>query len=1037
MRRAGDCQRGLWRVWVCTAPDDAVSQKPVQRAAADAAKAPKAFECRWADGPITIDGTADEPAWKAAQVIDNFYLPWLGKDARRAKTATKARLLWDREYFYFFAEMEDHDLFADITEHDGALWNNDVFELFFKPQDDKPGYYEFEVNAAGAVLDMFLPKRDGGGYNEYARKDKFHIDAKVKLRGTLNKHDGKDQGWSVEGRIPWRDFRHTGGRPNIGEAWKFALCRYDYTKGQPEPELSTCAPLKKMSFHAYEDYATLKFTGPGTPVSKDMLERPFPLSNWQPVTTSRVVGSPEPPPPYRAVRMLPKLTPDFPIFVAAMPGSRRLLFIDELWPYGPASLACSTETPEDGRRELLIAFDNMGVAYSAAFHPKFAENHFLYAGWNSSKKSRVTRYTLDNGPPFRIVPNSARTIIEWDSDGHNGGALAFGLDGLLYTTSGDGTPDSDGNIVGQRLDLLNSKVLRIDVDHPDPGREYSVPKDNPFVGQKDARPETWTYGMRNPWRITVDRQTGQVWVGQNGQDLWEQVYLIERGSNYGWSVVEGSHPFYPNRKQGPTPISPPTFEHPHSEFRSLTGGVVYYGKKFPELRGCYLYGDYSTGKLWAGKVEGRRVVRHEELADTRLAITCIGVDSDGELLITSHRNKGQGGFFTLERNATPTDPDAFPHKLSETGLFKDVARQQMQPGAIPYSVNAPLWSDGAYKERFLILPPSVAQSDKPEPERDRIDYTRSGGWGFPEHTILVKSFALDSASGDPAKRRWIETRLLVKEGSEWTGYCYAWNDAQTDAALVSKEGVDRTFTVATADGPRDQTWHFPSRTECMVCHSRAANFVLGLSELQMNRDHDYGGRKANQLEVLERRGLLRVNWLEDMKVEIRRELSDEGLKGAQRDEKAEEMVAAKGQRQPVASSLLSYPPEKLRRLVDPSDSHQDLNLRARSYLHANCAQCHVEAGGGNSQFDVNFLTDADRMKLIDVAPLHDTFGVPDAKLVASGSPEHSLLLHRIAVRGRGQMPPLATAKVDEAAVKLLRKWIQTLKPMTADAPLAR
>ena len=149
------------------------------------------------------------------------------------------------------------------------------------------------------------------------------------------------------------------------------------------------------------------------------------------------------------------------------------------------------------------------------------------------------------------------------------------------------------------------------------------------------------------------------------------------------------------------------------------------------------------------------------------------------------------------------------------------------------------------------------------------------------------------------------------------------------------------------------------------------------------------------------------------------------------------MVAAKGQRQPVASSLLSYPPEKLRRLVDPSDSHQDLNLRARSYLHANCAQCHVEAGGGNSQFDVNFLTDADRMKLIDVAPLHDTFGVPDAKLVASGSPEHSLLLHRIAVRGRGQMPPLATAKVDEAAVKLLREWIQTLKPMTADAPLAR
>jgi uncharacterized repeat protein (TIGR03806 family) len=1000
--------------------------------AVDVAKAATAFECRWADGPISIDGAADEPAWRAAQVIDNFYLPWLGKNAHRAKTATKARVLWDREYFYFFAEMEDHDLFADITDHDGALWNNDVFELFFKPADDKPGYYEFEVNAANAVLDMFLPRRDGGGYNEYARADKFHIDTKVKLRGTLNKHDGKDSGWSVEGRIPWRDFRHTGGRPNLGETWKFALCRYDYTKGQPEPELSTCVPLQKMSFHAYEDYATLKFTGPGIPASKDMLEKPFPLSNWQPATTSRVVGSPEPPPPYHAVRTLPKLTPDYPIFVATVPGSRRLIFVDELWPYGPTSLACTSDNPEDGKRELLVTFDNMGVAYSAAFHPRFAENHFLYVGWNSSKKTRVTRYTLDRGPPFRIVPNSARTIIEWESDGHNGGAVAFGLDGLLFVTSGDGTSDSDGDIVGQRLDRLNSKVLRIDVDHPDAGREYSVPKDNPFIGQKidqqGACPETWTYGMRNPWRITVDRKTGDVWVGQNGQDLFEQAYLIERGANYGWSVFEGSHPFYPNRKQGPTPISKPTFEHPHSEFRSLTGGVVYYGKRFPELQGCYLYGDYSTGKLWAGKVEGGRVVRHDELADTRLAITCISIDADGELLITSHRNKGQGGFFTLERNTTPTDPQAFPHTLSETGLFKDVAHQQMQPGAIPYSVNAPLWSDGAYKERFLILPPTVVLNDKPEP--DRIDYTRSGGWGFPEHTVLVKSFALDSAAGDPPGRRWIETRLLVKEGAEWTGYSYAWNDAQTDATLVAKEGVEKKFAIQAADGQREQTWHYPSRTECMVCHSRAANFVLGLSEVQMNRDHDYGGRKANQLEVLERRGLLRVNWLEDMKVEIRRELSDEGLKGAQRDEKAEEMVAAKGQRQPMPSSLLSYPPEKLRRLVDPYDPHQDLALRARSYLHSNCAQCHVEAGGGNSQFDVSFLTDADRMKLIDVAPLHDTFGVPEAKLVASGSPEHSLLLHRIALRGRGQMPPLATTKVDEPAVKLLRDWIQQVKPVS-------
>jgi hypothetical protein len=125
---------------------------------------PTEFECRWARGPITIDGKADEEAWKHAQVIDNFYLPWLGPKARAAKTATKARLLWDREYLYFFADMEDTDLYADVKEHNGMTWENDVFELFFKPAEDKPGYYEFQVNAAGTVFDMFIPRRGSGGY---------------------------------------------------------------------------------------------------------------------------------------------------------------------------------------------------------------------------------------------------------------------------------------------------------------------------------------------------------------------------------------------------------------------------------------------------------------------------------------------------------------------------------------------------------------------------------------------------------------------------------------------------------------------------------------------------------------------------------------------------------------------------------------------------------------------------------------------------------------------------------------------------------
>src|SRR5262249_22920486 len=188
-----------------------------------------------------------------------------------------------------------------------------------------------------------------------------------------------------------------------------------------------------------------------------------------------------------------------------------------------------------------------------------------------------------------IDPKSALTIIEWDSNGHNGGDLAFGLDGMLYVSSGDGTSDSDTNLTGQDLTKLLAKVLRIDVDHPAPGQAYAVPPDNPFVKTPGARPETWAMGFRNPWRLTIDKKTGDLWVGNNGQDLWEQAYLVERGANYGWSVMEGSHPFYLNRKAGPTPFARPIVEHPHSEMRSLTGGIVYYGSKLPQLRGAHMY----------------------------------------------------------------------------------------------------------------------------------------------------------------------------------------------------------------------------------------------------------------------------------------------------------------------------------------------------------------------------------------------------------------------------------------------------------------
>ena len=213
-------------------------------------------ECRRASGPIRIDGRADEDAWKTAQVVDEFSPFWLG---RPALTETTARLLWDDDYLYFHAAMQDADVFASVTEHDGSTWVNDVFELFVRPSESSLNYYEFEVNAANAVFDTFFPSRGGGGVERWRRAHEFHVETAVVVKGTLNRWQDDDDGWTVEGRIPWSDFSHTGGKPKAGDTWRFALCRYDYSKNFDEPEVSSCASLRRGNFHWYEDYDDLRF----------------------------------------------------------------------------------------------------------------------------------------------------------------------------------------------------------------------------------------------------------------------------------------------------------------------------------------------------------------------------------------------------------------------------------------------------------------------------------------------------------------------------------------------------------------------------------------------------------------------------------------------------------------------------------------------------------------------------------------------------------------------------------------------------------
>jgi len=707
-------------------------------------------------------------------------------------------------------------------------------------------------------------------------------------------------------------------------------------------------------------------------LAADDAPEPIGLQSRVAWTTSRLFGSPEPPLPYTVERTFTALPLSSPIYLADEPGS------DRLW------IIARAEGAEKNFQIVRIANDpavTVGevlyevadrLVYSVAFDPDFATNRQAYVFSNGPtsqtvREDRITRFTLTADAPSRFDPESELVVLAWKSAGHDGGDLAFGPDRMLYITTGDGTGDSDTDNTGQTLDDLLGSVLRIDVSRRDGDRHYAIPADNPFATTPGALGEIWAYGLRNPWRMSFDARTGHLWVGNNGQDLWETAHLVRRGDNLGWSVFEGNHPFYLERKRGPTPIVPATIEHSHADFRSLTGGVVYYGDKLPDLAGAYIYGDYSSGRIWGMKHDGQQGVWHRELADTALQIAAFRVDQRGELLIVDHT----GGIYRLVVAKHEQQTQPFPPRLSETGLFANTAEQKPAPGVIPYSVNVAGWADGAVSERWLAVPGD-----------QKVTYDAGKSWNLPDGAALVQTLSRPDSKVAAAQR--IETRVLLRQQGEWAGYTYRWNIEQTDAELVARIGADVEFA---ADGVASQavhSWRIPSRSECMTCHSRAASFVLGLSEAQLNRYHDYDGVVANQLATLSHIGLF--------------------------------------------TAELPKPPGDCAKLSDPADASADVEARVRSYLQVNCAVCHVSAGGGNAQMELGLATPRDDMKLVGARPQHDTFGIRDAMLIAPGDADRSVLLHRLSRRGRGQMPPLVTRQVDEVAVALLRQWVGSLKP---------
>jgi uncharacterized repeat protein (TIGR03806 family) len=645
-----------------------------------------------------------------------------------------------------------------------------------------------------------------------------------------------------------------------------------------------------------------------------------------------------------------------------------------------------------------------------AFHPEFgqagsanADFVYLHYAYSTSPRanpradtavvSRLSRFTVDRDT-LEIDPLSESILIDQQdpSPWHQGGAMFFGAaDGFLYLSLGDAGGSYCRYSNCQRIDKsLFSGVLRIDVDqrggsvsHPirrqprdATTQGYYIPSDNPFVDSGSLE-EFYAIGLRSPHRMSEDAETGSAWIAEVGQEQREELDVLARGANYQWPVYEGSA-----RSRGEMPEPPlgtwtdPLLDFPRTEARTLIGGYVYRGQRTPELQGKYVFGDYATGRIWALSFTGSGSAiepgERELLVRTDFrqgdGITSFAVDGAGELYLLTLGEEGKIHRLILDDGHA--DP---PPLLSQTGAFRDMATLEPSPELMPYGVQSPLYSDGAYKRRWVALPRDANAYFEPE-----------GSWGFPDGTVFVKHFELALDEREPERRTRLETRLLVAgEGADYYGVTYRWNAEQEDAVLLEQSETAELEIVQRDGSVRQQSYYFPGPSDCMVCHNYDAGNVLGVRTAQLNGTFRYEqtGRRSNQLVTWSALGLLHVEL------------------------------------EPAA--IADY--TSLANLHDVLRSREE---RVRSYWDSNCSMCHG-VQELRAQWDARYTTPLDEQGLIDEHAA--TEDAEDAWLITPGKPLSSILYQRSAsVDPERRMPPLGRTTMDAEYVELLREWIDAL-----------
>ncbi|MDB6027176.1 MAG: glucose sorbosone dehydrogenase [Verrucomicrobiales bacterium] len=684
---------------------------------------------------------------------------------------------------------------------------------------------------------------------------------------------------------------------------------------------------------------------------------------------------------YATEAIFPGLQFSWPVAVSAPPGETNRLFVAEKDGYISVitNLSAPTRSVFLDMHDIAAKDVKEDGLLGMAFHPNYATNGYVYVFYttltNGTKWDCIARFQADPQNPNRALRQS-HTVILYQIDtvpSHNGGDLHFGPDGYLYGSLGD------PNNTYQQVNNLHSGMLRIDVDKrpgnipPNPvtgtTTQYYVPIDNPYIGAttlngnaiatNQTRTEFYAIGLRHPWRFSFDSLTGDLYVGDVGLSTYEEVNVVQKGKNYGWGYAEGTST---NNPAYAAYLTPPLYQYGHTQGLAVIGGNVYRGAAIPDLYGCYVFGDYASGTIWSFRYQGGQATEVRELCNYP-AMICFGTDPrNGDILLAS-----DGTSLQRITKIAATNSVAIPALLSQTGAFSDLTNLTTVPGIVPYEINVPFWSDNAEKKRWYMIP-----------DGQQIGFQRDENWHFPVGTTWVKHFDLEMVTGNPASKRKIETRFLVSTVDGAYGLSYAWNAAQTDATLVSSAGTTSSFTVTNGGVPKTQVWTFPGRSQCLTCHTRHSEFALGFNTRQLNRDVPCGGGMANQIEAM----------------------SDAGYFTA-----------------PVTNRYL------LPAFSSSTDTNNSLEFRARSYLAANCSQCHQRFGWGFGNWDARVSTPFMDAGLI-TAEVGD-FGYLE-QMIYPGNTNSTLILQRMKATASGRMPPLATSVLDTNGINLMSQWVQSL-----------